>query len=229
MKIGFDLISDLNLSLDSQFDWGDKATSLYCIVAGNISSDIRIVGQVLNHLSKCYQGVFYTPGPLEFKDINDYDKRINEILRMVRKIKNVALLHHHVVIIDGIAILGCTGWYGDEDNYNYEEIHKKNRFEDLIYLKNSLERLQKHLDVKKILLVTSGVPNKELYFGEVPEIHKLLPELSMTLESDLETKVSHWVYGTYGKIVDTTINGINYVSNPYRAEPYWAKRVDVEI
>ena len=229
MIIGFELLSDLNLKAEDTFDWKSKATSLYCIVAGNISSDLTVVSSVLNHLSKSYQGVFYTPGSLEFENVTDYDKRVLELSRITKRIRNIALLHHHVVIIDGIAILGCTGYYGDEDNYRFEEIHKKNRFEDLLYLKNSIERLQKHLDVKKIFVITNSVPNQKLYFGEIPEISQVLPELTMTLAADLETKITHWAYGTYGKIVDTTIDGINYICNPYKSEPYWAKRVNVEI
>ena len=145
MKIGFDLISDLNLSPGDSFTWENKATSLYCLVAGNISSDLRVVSLVLSHLSKFYQGVFYTPGTLEFEGVDDYYKRVQEISRTCKKIKNVALLHHHVVIIDGIAVLGCPGWYGGEDLPNFEEMHRVNRFEDLVYLKNAIEKLQKHL------------------------------------------------------------------------------------
>lgn len=229
MVIGFDLISDLNLSSTENFNWENKATSLYCVIAGNISTDVTVVAHVLNHLSKLYQGVFYTPGPLEFKNVVNYELRILELLRVTKKLRNVALLHHHVVIIDGIAILGCTGYYGDEDNYNFEELHKKNRFEDLVYLKSSIEKLQKHLDVKRIFLVTGSVPSQNLYFGEEPESMLFLPELSMTLMVDLERKVSHWAYGSYGKIVDTTVSNINYISNPCSTEPYWAKRIDVEF
>lgn len=232
MKIGFDLISDLNLSPDDSFNWENKATSLYCLVAGNISSDLRTILLTLNHLSRFYQGVFYTPGSLEFEGIENYNKRMNDITGICKKIRNVALLHHHVVIIDGIAILGCTGWYGDEDNYNFEEVHGVNRFEDLVYLKNSIDKLQKHLDVKRILVLTNSVPNKNLYFGESPESIENLPELSLVLDSDLESKISNWAYGSYKKIVDTNVDGINYVCNPYtyyKKNTYWAKRIDVEV
>lgn len=229
MNIGFDLISDLNLSTEDQFNWENKATSLYCLVAGNISSDLNVVSQVLNHLSKIYQGVFYTPGTLEFEGIENYQTRVSQLMRMTKRIRGVALLHHHVVIIDGVAVLGCTGWYGDESNYEFEELHKQSRFEDLMYLKNSIERLQKHLDVKKIVLITNSVPSQQLYFGEATEESKLLPELSMVLSVDLESKISHWAYGSYGKIVDTTINNINYICNPYeKSYPYWAKRIEVK-
>lgn len=232
MKIGFDLISDLNLSPDDSFNWENKATSLYCLVAGNISSDLRTILLTLNHLAKFYQGVFYAPGSLEFQGVENYNKRISEITNICKRIRNVALLHHHVVIIDGIAVLGCTGWYGDESNYEFEEVHKINRFEDIVYLKNSVEKLQKHLDVKKILVLTNSVPNKNLYFGEIPEECESLPELTLVLDSDSESKISHWAYGSYKKIADTTVNDINYVCNPLvdsKKKTYYAKRIDVEV
>jgi len=230
MKIGFDLISDLNLSPEASFNWENKATSLYCLVAGNISTDLRTVAQTLNHLAKFYQGVFYTPGSLEFEGVENYDIRIKEITRICKKIRNVALLHHHVVIIDGVAVLGCPGRYGGEQLDEFEELHGIGRYEDLAYLKHSIDKLQKHLDVKKILVLTNAVPSPDLYFGEQPAELSTLPELTMTLIADLESKVSHWVYGSYGKIVDTNKDGINYVCNPYyNRKPYWAKRVDVEV
>jgi len=229
MEIGFDLISDLNLGPDSNFNWENKATSLYCIVAGNVSTDIKIVGLVLNHLSKFYQGVFYIPGSLEYETTDNFKRRTNEILTLCRRIRNVAVLYHNVVIIDGIAVCGCTGWYGKENEYNFEEIYGANRFEDLIYLKNSIEKLQKHLDVKKILLVTNSVPDQKLYFGTNNE-PEVLPDLSITLLADSENKISHWAYGSNGKSTDTYIDKINYISNPYISNsPYWAKRINVEI
>jgi len=227
MSIGFDLINDLNLSPDDDFNWEDKATSLYCVVAGNISSDLYVIYKVLMHLSQLYQGVFYTPGKLEFKDIQNYDRRISDICRFAKKLKNVAVLYHHVVIIDGIAILGSTGYYGDEDNDNFEIVHGKSIYEDLIYLKSSLERLQKHIDVKNILVVTGSIPNNKLFFGEKLGTYESLPELDTICSYDLEKKITHWVYGSNEKIVDTNINGINYLSNPYKGNPYWAKRIEI--
>jgi len=229
MTIGFDLINDLNLSSEDDFNWENKATSLYCIVAGNISSDLYVISTVLNNLSKFYQGVFYTPGTLEFKDSVDYQERILDICKIAKKIKNVAVLHHHVVIINGIAILGSTGYHGDEDDYDFEKIHNKSKFEDLIYLRHSVERLQRHIDVKHILMVTGSVPNHKLFFGEDAGIYETLPDLDMVCSVDLEKKISHWMYGSYEKIVDTNINGINYLSNPFKGEPYWAKRTNIIV
>lgn len=230
MKIGFDLISDLNLSPDDNIDWENKVTSLYCLIAGNVSHDLATVALTLNKLSQCYQGVFYVPGPLEFENAEHYPTRIKELMRICKKIKNLAFLHHHVVIIDGVAILGCTGYYGNEYEHEFEMAYGINKFDDLVYLKNSLEKLQKHLDVKKIIVLTSAVPDSNLYFGEIPKIAEHLPDLSIILESDSEQKIKHWAYGSYKKIVDTQINGINYICNPCDNNiTYYAKRIDVEV
>jgi hypothetical protein len=229
MKIGFDVISDLNLSPEESFNWEGKSTSLYCIIAGNVSSDIRTVAQTLLHLSKLYQGVFYIPGHLEYQHISSISGRTDQIAKLCKSIKNVALLHNHVVIIDGVALLGANCWYNIPDNsdpiFNIEKHNHKQ--EDLVYLGNSLRQLQLHLDVRKIVLVTNSVPGPDLFFGEETKLEDpFIPQ--MVLVKDSEHKVSHWVYGTYPKEVDTVLNGINYINNSYlKKTPYWAKRIEV--
>jgi len=230
MKIGFDIISDLNLNANDDFNWENKATSLYCIVAGNVSHDLKTIVKVLSHLSRLYQGVFYTPGSLEYRNVENIDIRTNEIVRICQQIKNIAVLYQHVVIIDGIAILGSNGWYGNletEDLSTELKVQEK-RHEDIHYLKHSLDKLQKHLDVKNIIVVTNAVPGENLYFGEVPDYVRHQLPLNLTLLADTEHKISHWVFGTHGKIVDTVINNINYVNNPrLNRNPYWAKRIEI--
>ena len=229
--IGFDLISDLNLSPEDSFNWEGKATSLYCIIAGNISADLYTIKQTLSHLSKFYQGIFYTLGSLEYHNISDIVKRTNEIRKACHSVRNLAIMHHHVVVIDGIAVIGANGWYGnttyDEETASIIEVHRN---EDILYLKNTIERLQKHLDVKKIVIVSNSVPGIDLYFGEHPETVDIQLNLNIALIADTENKVSHWLYGTYGKVVDTNINDINYINNSsFNRNPYWAKRVAIQI
>lgn len=230
MNIGFDIISDLNLTPEDKFNWEGKATSLYCVIAGNISNDMRTVRQVLIQLSTFYQGVFYVPGSLEYENIQDIDKRTQELIRIASSVKNVALLHHNVVIVDGIALVGVNGWFGDNKSPNLItevqiEVH---RHEDIMYLKSTIERLQKHLDVKKIFVVSNSVPGIELYFGEEPESAVTQLPTNLALAADTEKKVTHWAYGTYGKIVDIVMNNINYLNNScYKRQPYWAKRIEI--
>lgn len=232
MKIGFDLISDLNLSPDDSFNWENKATSLYCIVAGNISSDLRTVILTLTHLSRFYQGVFYTIGALEYENSINIEDRTQEIMKATKRIRNLAILHHHVVIIDGIAILGCNGWYGlpnAPETISIDDVYQ-HQIEDVFYLKNSIEKLQKHLDVTKIFLVTTSVPSADLYFGEAPTTSEDQVSPNMALYADTQHKITHWAFGTYKKIVDANIDSINYISNPYgKQNPYWAKRVEIEV
>ena len=232
MKIGFDIISDLNLTNGNNFDWENKATSLYCIIAGNISNDLSIVQNTLTKLSNYYQGVFFIPGFLEYENSSDVELRTVELTKICKRISNVALLYQHVVVIDGIAIIACTGWFDHLENHDTELANniKILQIEDLHYLKNSLEKLQKHLDVVKIVVVTNSVPNAGLYFGEVPENVNTKIPLNIVLMADTMKKVSHWIFGSHKKIVETEYNGINYLNNPCHGKnPYWAKRIDLEV
>lgn len=232
MKINFDFISDLNLSPGETLNWDGKATSLYCLIGGNISSDSKTLSAFLSTLSKCYQGIFFIAGTLEYKDVENIDKRTNEINRLCKKIKNVVFLQNNVVVIEGIAILGANGWSNEAivDGITDYENHELQKFEDISYLKLTIEKLQKHLDVKKILVMTNSVPNEHLYFGEIPKSIADEAPLTLCLLADLEKKVSHWAFGTHKKIVDTVIHNINYLNNPYySSSTYWAKRIEIEV
>jgi hypothetical protein len=230
-EIGFDIISDLNLQPDDSFNWENKATSLYCIVAGNISSNLRTVIQVLLHLSSKYQGVFFVPGKLEYETAEDFSIRTAEFNSIAQGIPNLVMLYQNVIVVDGIAILGANGWGNIESSLNTKNITMTSaKYEDFTYLLKCLTKLQRHLDVKKIIIVTSAVPTEELYFGEVPENTVDQIPLNEILAADTEKKVSHWVFGTYDKPVDTLMNNIQYISNPHnKYGPYWAKRLTLLI
>lgn len=229
MEIGFDLISDLHLDPEDSFNWEGKATSLYLIVAGNISSDLRTIYQTLAHLSKFYQGIFYVPGLLEYQSVPEPDERTKELAVLMKKLPKVAMLYHHVVVIDGIAILGANGWSADRP----EDIDMnliKNRLDDIAYLNKSVMKLQTHLDVKKILVITSCIPRRQLYFGKIPdhvEDH-IYPDYCLT--SDTEMKITNWAFGGIERDVDTVFTGIHYINNPYfKKRPYWAKRISLDV
>jgi hypothetical protein len=231
MEIGFDVISDLCLSPNDSFKWTNKATSLYCIVAGNISSDTRTIIQTLGHLAKYYQGVFYIPGKLEYEGFDDVEMRTEELVAICDHLDSVEILYHNVVMIDGVAVVGANGWGSLSEDYdltNIQMLHE--REDDLLYLYKTIERLQVHLDVKKIIVATSAVPRKDLYFGQLPEHIETMPALSSCAQYDTEKKLSHWIFGTYENIVDITVNDVNYINNAYfKSRNYWAKRVTVKV
>jgi hypothetical protein len=231
MEIGFDVISDLCLSPNDNFKWTSKATSLYCIVAGNISSDTRTIIQTLGHLAKYYQGVFYIPGRLEYEGFDDLEMRTEELAAICDHLDSVAILHHNVAMIDGIAVVGVNGWGSLPEDYNLTNIQMLHeREDDLLYLYKTIERLQVHMDVKKIIVASSAVPRKDLYFGQLPEHVETMPTLSSCAQFDTEKKLSHWVFGTYENVVDVTVNDINYINNAYvKSRNYWAKRVTIKV
>lgn len=230
-EVGFDIISDLYLCPNDSFNWQNKATSLYCIVAGNISSDLRTVIQVLFHLSTLYHGVFFVPGKLEYENCESLTKRTDELLAVGEGIPNLVVLYNSVITVDGVALLGSNGWGNIENKLDLKNtVMTAAKHEDFTYLLKSLGKLQKHLDVRKIILITSAVPREDLYFGEVPDnVVDQIPLVNI-LEADTEKKVSHWVFGTYNKPVDLDIDNITYVNNSKNQYgPYYAKRLAISV
>lgn len=229
MTIGFDVISDLNLSAGETLDWTDKVTSLFCIIPGNISNDITVLYQTLKHLSELYQGVFFIDGGNDHFTINDCDVRTTQISKVCRLLKNVVYLHNHVVVIDGIALVGCNGWYG---NYQPKDIIETitletHRYDDLSYTIKTVERLQVHVDVQKIVMISNCVPSKDLYFDDAVDLPEPIGP-AQSISQDTEGKITTWIYGTCNKVTDTIINSVRYVNNScYDRQPYWAKRIEV--
>jgi hypothetical protein len=229
--IGFDIISDLNLGANDKFDWSDKATSLYCIVAGNISDDIKTLARVLFTLSTKYYGVFFVPGKLEYSDTLEYKKRTDELTILCDNIDNVTFLYNSIVTVDSVAIIGANGW-GDIPNEvsTTSLLMNSVKYQDYLYLEQSIKKLQRHPDVKKIILVTSGVPKEDLYFGEMSKDVVDHTPLIQALSEDTEKKVTSWVFGTYPKTVDVFNDYVQFISNPKtHVNIYWAKRLEISV
>jgi hypothetical protein len=187
--------------------------------------------QVLIHLSSKYQAVFFVPGKLEYEQCESLSVRTKELIAVTEGIPNVSILYNNVIVVDGVALLGSNGWGNIENTLDSKNITMTaSKYEDFTYLVSCLGKLQKHLDVKKVVVITSAVPKEELYFGEVPaNVVDQIP-LYNILESDTEKKVTHWIFGTYDKPVDTTIDNINYISNSKNQYgPYHAKRLTISI
>lgn len=242
IDIGFDVLSDLNLEPNDSFNWHDKPTSLYCILTGNISSDMRTVTQTLVHLSQQYQGVFYTPGMLEYEDCGgDINHRTSQLVTIAQKIPNIVILHHNIVIIDGVAVVGSNCWETAHEpgkSISIDDLKfNQYRLDDMGFLHKTIEKLQRHLDVKKIVIVTNGVPNENCYFGQVPEYVETQTPLDTVLNADSESKVTHWIYGSYDKPVEATLilprkSDIQCVSNPLEGKnvkQFNPKRISVLI
>lgn len=262
MRFTFDLISDLHVDTwPEPFNWNGLATSPYCIVAGDVARDRRLLIDTLKHLGRCYQGVFYIDGNDEHRDsYYRLDKSYESLNAKINQIPNVVYLQDNVVIIDGVAILGTNGWWdydldpriSSADVMNWfedecgvdrdiSEVIRKIAIADSMYIANSVKRLQTHIDVQKIIMVTHTVPCAELINHDIHLIDTLRFNTmgnSMMLDclhTDLEKKIDTWCFGHYHGAVDQTRNGIRFVNNcrgknntNWSKHVYHPRRIEIE-
>jgi hypothetical protein len=183
MTFSFDLISDLHVETWDQFDWTGQPSSPYCIVAGDISRDRKLVIDTLEHLGNCYYGVFYIDGNDEHRyQLEDLGSSYRDLNYQIANIKtnkpnSVVYLQDNVVIINGVAILATNGWwaYDFDPVIDYDEALEWFRghtgvtytaasaitsvaYHDAVYLSNSVRKLQTHQDVKSIVIVSHTLP-----------------------------------------------------------------------
>lgn len=226
-----DLISDLNLTDTDTFEWAGKQTSLFCVVAGNVSSDLTILERTLDHLGNNYRGVLFIDGSLEHENLLNYYERVDQIKHICDKLNNVVYLHNHVVILNGVAFIGCNGWYGNRKQSNcIEEIEylEKYRSEDLTYLSMSIKKLQHNDDVKKIVVVSNSMPSDYLGFKSPNTKFPNELNLSLSLLFDGEHKIEKWLFGTNDITVDVSLSFRKYINNPVvPGLVYQPKRIDL--
>jgi UDP-2,3-diacylglucosamine pyrophosphatase LpxH len=262
MTFAFDLISDLHVETWDNFDWAGQPTSPYCVVAGDVSRDHDMVAKTLDHLNQCYAGVFYIDGNDEHRfNLQDLSESYRSLKTQIDDLEGVVYLQDNVVIINGVAILATNGWWSydldpliDYDNSQdwYKEYTQTTQssadaitsiaYHDAAYLTNSIKKLQTHLEVRSIVIVTHTLPgswlcNHDPDLSNTPRFNCMgNPHLQMALDEDTEHKIKVWAFGHYHRPVDRNLNGIRYVSNPrgrgntpWSQSAYYPKRIEVEI
>lgn len=262
MTFTFDLISDLHVETWDSFDWTGQPTSPYCVVAGDVSRDPNLVAETLDHLSQCYAGVFYIDGNDEHRyQLEDLGNSYRDLKNKIKSLDRVVYLQDNVVIINGVAILATNGWWSydfeattDSDQCRdwYCDYVQSSRsvpdaitsiaYHDAAYISNSVSKLQKHQEVKSIVMVTHTLPAPWLCNHD-PDLANTFrmgsmgnPHLQLALDNDTERKIKVWAFGHYHRTVDRDFNGIRYVSNPrgngntpWKQSAYYPKRIEVVI
>ena len=239
MTFAFDLISDLHQETWPTFNWKDRATSPFCVVAGDIGDDRQQVIETLRHLGTCYQAVFYIDGNDEHAAHREHlGASYLDLSQAINSIPNVVYLQDNVVVIDGVAIVGTNGWWGfdfdltvdpeDSAEWYREKEHLspsavkqiiKMSNTDANYLAQSIRRLQTHNDVKKIVMVTHTVPDPVLISHDPTLVNTLKFNtmgnkfMSHVLNIDTEKKIHTWCFGHYHNDVDQIRYGVRYVNN----------------
>jgi predicted phosphodiesterase len=240
MQFAFDLISDLHIETwPESFDWTAQATSPVCIVAGDVCRDQALLLKTLKHLGTCYRAVFYIDGNDEHKDhITRLDSSYQYLSKQIERIPNVVYLQDNVVVIDGVAIVGTSGWWAFDfdsaidsaDSMTwYTERHglgietaqsiAQMSVGDALYMSASIKRLQTHPDVKKIIMVTHTVPDPALVSHDIdlsgtPRMNTTGNRYMMqALAADTEKKIHTWCFGHYHGSVDQVRSGVRFVNN----------------
>jgi predicted phosphodiesterase len=262
MKFAFDLISDLHIESWPNFDWQGQATSPFCVVAGDVARDPTVLQQTLEHLAGCYQSVFYIDGNDEHRwfldDIGSNYRQINDITDNIPK---VVYLQDNVAVVNGVAILGTNGWWSwdfdptipveDCQQWFLDYVKCGSTVPDTVtalansdaaYLKHSISKLQRHPEVKSIVVVTHTVPHERFVNHDLDLVgnyrYNCLGNslLEQALSVDLEQKISHWCFGHYHGDVDQTINGIRYVNNcrgrgdtSWKKSVYYPRRIEIDV
>ena len=260
MTFAFDLISDLHIESWNEFDWTGQPTAPYCVVAGDVARDRQVLIDTLTHLGEKYLGVFYIDGNDEHRYfLDDLDNSYKELYQQIEHIPNVINLHDNVVIFNNVAILAVNGWwtFDFDDSLDleqclawYQDYLKcssscpantvDRAYHDVAYLTNSIQRLQTHPDVEKIILVSHTVPDPKITNHDVDLVdtwrYNCLgnKHLLRVFEHDTENKIHTWCFGHYHKSVDRIINGVRYVNNcrgrgdtPWGVNPYYPRRIEV--
>lgn len=263
MPFAFDLISDLHVDTwPDQFDWQGMATSAYCVVAGDVARDRDLVTQTLQHLGECYQAVFYIDGNDEHADHWDnLPGSYQDLVLRIKSIPNVIYLQDNVVVINGVAILGTNGWwgfdFGDSDPTQAAQWYQQRwtpalpgsivrqiaaqSTNDSIYLESSVARLQKHQDVRHVVMVTHTVPNPNLIAHDIELAHTYRfncmgnGDMMAVMDRDLANKLHTWCFGHYHMPVDQIHNGVRFVNNcrgrgdtAYRQWAYQPRRIEID-
>lgn len=264
MTFSFDLISDLHLETwpDRGFDWTGMATSQFALVAGDIAKDRAVVIKTLEHLARCYRMVFYIDGNEEHKQfMSDLSYSYRDLSKSLNRLHNVTYLQENVAVLGHVAILATNGWWSfDADPYidvaqceawwhermlitgypsNADIVRELSRT-DASYMLRSVEKLQRHQDVKHIVLMTHTVPRSDLIDHDLDlegnyRFNCMTNSLmDAALLRDSERKIHTWCFGHYHSHVDRMLEGVRYVNNcrgrgdtEYRQPVYYPKRIEI--
>lgn len=240
MQFAFDLISDLHVETWSEpIDFKGRATAPVAVVAGDISSNQDMTLATLENLSKSYQAVFYIDGNDEHSEhLEHLSSGYRSLVKQLNGIKNVVYLQDNVIVIDRVAILGTNGWWGFDFDLTIDaeqtmawyqnrrglsksavQSIRKMSAQDASYMINSVTRLQTHLDVKQIVMVTHTVPDPALIEHDVdlygtPRLNCMGNRYMMqALAADTEKKIHTWCFGHYHGSVDQVRSGVRFVNN----------------
>lgn len=262
MSFAIDLISDLHVETwPSVFTWTGQATSPFCLVVGDVAQDRDVLIKALTHLGTCYRAVFYIDGNDEHRNqYDDLSLSYNDLVLKLKAIPNLVYLQDNVVVIEGVAILGTNGWWAfdfdplidpgestarwqEKTGYDLEIAQQISSLAqtDANYLARSIKRLQKHYDVRHIVVATHTVPVPHLLAHDIelennPKLNCMGNRyLEEVLDHDVQKKIHTWCFGHYHLPIDQIYRQVRFVNNcrgkgktDYAKSVFHPKRIVIE-
>lgn len=263
MTFAFDLISDLHVETWDNFDWTGQATAPYCVVAGDVARNRQHLLDTLAHLGQCYPGgVFYVDGNEEHKDyLDDLGSSYRDLAKDIDAIKNVVYMQDNVIIVNGVALLGTNAWWtydfdsgisvdssiqNIQDHFDISNSTATNimgvAYNDAAYMINSVRKLQTHMEVSAIVIVSHTVPAPWVIAHDPDLVNTWRfngmgnSHISRIIDEDTEHKIHTWCFGHYHRPVDQNFGGIRYVSNPrgrgntlWRQSAFYPRRIEIKF
>jgi predicted phosphodiesterase len=262
MTFAFDLISDLHVETWANFDWTDQATAPYCVVLGDVSRDRVRLRDTLAHLGRCYASVFFIDGNDEFRNyLQNFDQGQQDLESALKSIPNLVYLQDNVVVINGVGIIAVNGWWTFDFDPNIDReqtiqwwsdyvnapLSVANEvtvraYHDAAYLIKSIKRLQKHPEIKSLVVCSHTLPASWLADHDIELVDTWRfnclgnNNLQVALDEDTENKIKVWCFGHYHKNVDREFAGVRFVNNcrgrggtPWSQSAYYPRRIEVPI
>ena len=253
-----DIISDIHVESMDDFNWEGQPTSPFCIIAGDVARDRGILKSVLTHLGKCYQQVFYIDGNEEHRDyLDDLNASYDHLGDMLAGINNLVYLRDEIVVLNGVAIIAANGWwtYDFDPSINIDSVINgycdytgisresalrivEKAYEDSCYLVNSVQKIQRHPDIKVATIITHTLPctwliNHDISLVGEPRFNCMGNQhMTQVFQADSEFKIKVWGVGHYHYPIDRELNGVRYMSNvrgrantPWYQHAFYPKRI----
>jgi hypothetical protein len=244
----FDLISDLHLDqwLDNQqVSFNGIGTSLNCIVAGDVSSNIKTTRDFLYQLSNHYKQVIFVDGNQEHQiDYSNIIENCEWLEQELSEKSNITYLWDSTAVFGSTAIVGSNGWwtfdYCEPLLSRFEQIEEFCKMDDSTqstavsiwdeavenseFLTNVITEFNKIDIIKDIVIITHTLPRKDLItptsFMNTGDLTKLYNStLEDVLKADVNKKITTWCFGHYhSEACDKIIDEVRYISHP-RGKP----------
>ena len=218
----------LDKSIDFPLNLAPSPNTDILIIAGNISGDLDISLQFLEHCRHVYKYVLFVDGDKEHhaKLPNMYSPTsiVTELSKS--NFNNIYYLPVQPFLYNDVAIVGVSGWWNFSgsipiqfENTNLSVDYNNKLIRNIIkaasldyeHLDHVLSQTESDPRIKTVIVVTHTPPHSECVDDN---ISTNLNALMQPLVSGAYSKLKYWIFGHVKNPITLNINNIQFISNP---------------